>query len=110
MTSIGYFLSSEERTATELIEGAVLAERAGFRKLAISDHFHLFEGEPAVNRQHHLVRVGAGGVLSSLSALWGAACRWSCPDFSIPLWAVRRPDESGSWSGQDRRHRGGGRA
>ena len=40
MTSIGYFLSSEEHTATELVEGAVLAERAGFRKLAISDHFH----------------------------------------------------------------------
>jgi G6PDH family F420-dependent oxidoreductase len=40
MTTIGYFLSSEEHTGPELVEGAVLAERAGFRKAAISDHFH----------------------------------------------------------------------
>jgi G6PDH family F420-dependent oxidoreductase len=40
MTTIGYFLSSEEHTGPELVEGAVLAERAGFRTAAISDHFH----------------------------------------------------------------------
>jgi G6PDH family F420-dependent oxidoreductase len=37
---IGYFLSSEEHTGPELVEGAVLAERAGFDRIAISDHFH----------------------------------------------------------------------
>ena len=40
MTRLGYFLSSEEHTGPELVEGAVLAERAGFRGVAISDHFH----------------------------------------------------------------------
>src|SRR5215211_7044233 len=33
---------------------------------------------------------------------------WSCPGFSIPSGAVRRPDESGSLPGQDRRHPVGG--
>jgi G6PDH family F420-dependent oxidoreductase len=40
MVTLGYFLSSEEHDGPELVEGAVLAERAGFRKAAISDHFH----------------------------------------------------------------------
>ena len=40
MTRLGYFLSSEEHTGPELVEGAVLAERAGFGGIAISDHFH----------------------------------------------------------------------
>src|ERR671925_714396 len=40
MVSLGYFLSSEEHTGRELVEAAVLAERAGFRKATISDHFH----------------------------------------------------------------------
>jgi hypothetical protein len=61
-------------------------------------------------REHHLPpRTNREELLSSLSAL-GASHRvgWSCPGFSIPLWAVRRPDESGSWPGQDRRRRRGG--
>ncbi|HET7684034.1 MAG TPA: TIGR03557 family F420-dependent LLM class oxidoreductase [Marmoricola sp.] len=37
---IGYFLSSEEFTPAQLVEQAVLAERAGFEGLWISDHFH----------------------------------------------------------------------
>ena len=37
---IGYFLSSEEYTPTELIEQAKGAERAGFSGLWISDHYH----------------------------------------------------------------------
>jgi G6PDH family F420-dependent oxidoreductase len=37
---IGYFLSSEEYTPAELIEQARGAERAGFRGLWISDHYH----------------------------------------------------------------------
>ncbi|MDI2125365.1 TIGR03557 family F420-dependent LLM class oxidoreductase [Yinghuangia seranimata] len=40
MTAYGYFLSSEEFTPAQLIEQARLAERAGFTRLAISDHFH----------------------------------------------------------------------
>jgi G6PDH family F420-dependent oxidoreductase len=37
---IGYFLSSEEYTPSQLIEQAKLAEQAGFQGLWISDHFH----------------------------------------------------------------------
>ncbi|MBD0690774.1 TIGR03557 family F420-dependent LLM class oxidoreductase [Streptomyces sp. CBMA123] len=40
MTEFGYFLSSEEFTPAQLVEQARLAERAGFTRLAISDHFH----------------------------------------------------------------------
>lgn len=40
MAEIGYFLSSEEHTGPELVHGAVLAERSGFRRAWISDHFH----------------------------------------------------------------------
>jgi len=38
--TIGYFLSCEEYSPAELIEQAVLAEKAGFDALWISDHFH----------------------------------------------------------------------
>ncbi len=37
---IGYFLSCEEYAPAELVRQAVLAERAGFEALWISDHFH----------------------------------------------------------------------
>jgi G6PDH family F420-dependent oxidoreductase len=40
VTTFGYFLSSEEHTAPHLVQQAVLAERAGFDALWISDHFH----------------------------------------------------------------------
>ena len=40
MATIGYFLSSEEHPGSELVEAAVLAERAGFPAAWISDHFH----------------------------------------------------------------------
>jgi G6PDH family F420-dependent oxidoreductase len=40
MVSLGYFLSSEEHASHQLVEAAVLAERAGFRTATISDHFH----------------------------------------------------------------------
>jgi G6PDH family F420-dependent oxidoreductase len=40
MTTFGYFLSSEEHGPRALVEQAQMAERAGFRKVAISDHFH----------------------------------------------------------------------
>ncbi|MEU9040660.1 MULTISPECIES: TIGR03557 family F420-dependent LLM class oxidoreductase [unclassified Kitasatospora] len=40
MTAFGYFLSCEEFTPAQLVEQARLAERAGFTRLAISDHYH----------------------------------------------------------------------
>jgi G6PDH family F420-dependent oxidoreductase len=40
MTELGYFLSSEEHGPRDLLEQACLAERAGFEKVSISDHFH----------------------------------------------------------------------
>jgi G6PDH family F420-dependent oxidoreductase len=40
MTVFGYFLSSEEHRPEALLEQAVLAERAGFEGLWISDHYH----------------------------------------------------------------------
>ncbi|WP_037606187.1 TIGR03557 family F420-dependent LLM class oxidoreductase [Streptacidiphilus rugosus] len=40
MTEYGYFLSCEEFTPAQLIDQARSAQRAGFTRLAISDHFH----------------------------------------------------------------------
>jgi G6PDH family F420-dependent oxidoreductase len=40
LETIGYHLSSEESTAPELVAIAQAAERAGFRDVQISDHFH----------------------------------------------------------------------
>ncbi|MFF5259701.1 TIGR03557 family F420-dependent LLM class oxidoreductase [Actinomadura viridis] len=40
MTRFGYFLACEEHGPDELVRQAVLAERAGFDALWISDHFH----------------------------------------------------------------------
>ncbi|OPC79677.1 LLM class F420-dependent oxidoreductase [Embleya scabrispora] len=40
MTEYGYFLSCEEFTPEELLDQARRAERAGFTRLAISDHYH----------------------------------------------------------------------
>jgi len=37
---IGYSLSSEEHTPTDLVRLAVRAEEAGFRFAVISDHYH----------------------------------------------------------------------
>lgn len=42
---IGYFLSCEEYRPDELVEQAVLAERAGFSSLWISDHYHPWNDE-----------------------------------------------------------------
>jgi G6PDH family F420-dependent oxidoreductase len=40
MAEIGYFLGSEEHDPLELVDHAQQVERAGFRSLWISDHFH----------------------------------------------------------------------
>ncbi|WP_354637974.1 TIGR03557 family F420-dependent LLM class oxidoreductase [Kitasatospora camelliae] len=44
MTEYGYFLSSEEFTPAELIHQARRAREAGFSRLAISDHYHPWNG------------------------------------------------------------------
>jgi coenzyme F420-dependent glucose-6-phosphate dehydrogenase len=46
MTAIGYALSSEEHTATDLVRHAARAEEAGFSFAVISDHYH-----PWIDRQ-----------------------------------------------------------
>jgi len=48
MTTFGYKLMSEEQGPEALLHNAVLAERAGFDFVAISDHFH-----PWSNKQAH---------------------------------------------------------
>jgi G6PDH family F420-dependent oxidoreductase len=40
VATIGYFLSSEDRNPREIVEGARMAEAAGFPALWLSDHFH----------------------------------------------------------------------
>lgn len=45
MASIGYFLSCEQYGPRELLEQARAAERAGFERLWISDHFHPWNDE-----------------------------------------------------------------
>ena len=40
MTTFGCLLSAEEYTPDQLIDQARLAERAGFTRLAVSDHYH----------------------------------------------------------------------
>ena len=45
MTKLGIFLSSEERSAPELVREALSAEQAGFEFGWISDHFHPWNDE-----------------------------------------------------------------
>jgi G6PDH family F420-dependent oxidoreductase len=45
MPTYGYFLSCEEFGPVELVRQAKLAERAGFQRLWISDHFHPWNGQ-----------------------------------------------------------------
>jgi G6PDH family F420-dependent oxidoreductase len=40
MVAIGYMLACEQRTPKELVQDAILAERAGFDFAVITDHFH----------------------------------------------------------------------
>lgn len=45
MTSYGYMLSTEEHSPAELLQQAEMAERAGFERLWITDHFHPWNHE-----------------------------------------------------------------
>src|SRR5690242_5540860 len=40
MTELGYFLSSEELSPQQLVRAAQVAERAGFDRVWVSDHYH----------------------------------------------------------------------
>jgi coenzyme F420-dependent glucose-6-phosphate dehydrogenase len=66
MTSIGYALSSEEHSPSDLVRHARLAEDAGFEFALISDHFH-----PWIDKQGHSSFVWSvlGGIANATSTL-----------------------------------------
>ncbi|GAA1393943.1 LLM class F420-dependent oxidoreductase [Kitasatospora putterlickiae] len=65
MTAFGYFLSCEEFTPAQLVDQARWAERAGFTRLAISDHYHPWNDEQG----NSPFVWGVIGALSQVSAL-----------------------------------------
>ena len=66
MTSIGYALSSEEHSPSDLVRHAALAEQAGFEFALISDHFH-----PWIDKQGHSPFVWSvlGGIAQATSTM-----------------------------------------
>jgi G6PDH family F420-dependent oxidoreductase len=70
---IGYFLSSEEHSPTELLDQAIGAEEAGFSSIFISDHFH-----PWLDRQGESPFVwsviGAIAARTNLEIMTGVTC------------------------------------
>lgn len=66
MTEIGYTLSSEEHSPTDLVEHARRAENAGFDFLSVSDHYH-----PWISEQGHSPFVWStlGGVATATEAV-----------------------------------------
>ncbi|MET9324906.1 LLM class F420-dependent oxidoreductase [Streptomyces sp. NPDC003038] len=78
MTEFGYFLSCEEFGPADLVRQARMAEKAGFRSLWISDHFH-----PWNHRQGHSPFVWSViGALSQSTAL-PVETAVTCPTFRI---------------------------
>src|SRR5947207_3102460 len=73
MTELGIFLSSEEQGPTALVRTAQLAERAGFTKALVSDHFH-----PWIDRQGESPFVwsvvGAIGATTGMEVTTGVTC------------------------------------
>jgi G6PDH family F420-dependent oxidoreductase len=73
MPEIGVFLSSEEHGPSHLVAQAQLAERAGFRSVFISDHFH-----PWIDRQGESPFVwsviGAISASTDLTVTTGVTC------------------------------------
>jgi coenzyme F420-dependent glucose-6-phosphate dehydrogenase len=74
MVTLGYKLSSEEQTATDLISLAARAEESGFRFGMISDHFH-----PWIDKQGQAPFVwsiigGISQVTRNLSIVTGVTC------------------------------------
>lgn len=70
---LGYFLSSEEHSPTELLDQAIAAEEAGFSSIFISDHFH-----PWLDRQAQSPFVwsviGAIAARTKLEIMTGVTC------------------------------------
>src|SRR2546423_2991657 len=73
--------------------------------------FHLFEGGPGVKVRHHLL--GRDRTLRSAQFSFGAlgaSCRLELSRLLNSVVGLRRPDESGSWPGQDWGRRDGNMA
>lgn len=78
MVEFGYFLSSEEHGAQDLVRQAQLAEHAGIRSVWISDHFHPWlddQGESA------FVWCTIGGIAATTELRVTTAV--TCPTFRI---------------------------
>ncbi|MGQ0629817.1 MAG: TIGR03557 family F420-dependent LLM class oxidoreductase [Sporichthyaceae bacterium] len=78
MTDFGFFLSAEELGPRQLIETAQSAERAGFDRIWVSDHFHPWtqaQGESA------FVWAVLGGIAASTQLQMTTAV--TCPTFRI---------------------------
>jgi coenzyme F420-dependent glucose-6-phosphate dehydrogenase len=74
MTAIGYALSSEEHSPSDLVRHAALAEDAGFEFALISDHFH-----PWIDKQGHSAFVwsvlgGIAGATRTMQIGTGVTC------------------------------------
>jgi G6PDH family F420-dependent oxidoreductase len=79
MALIGIALSSEERTASELVDAAAKAEQAGFRAGWISDHFHPWIDEQG---ESPFVWSALGGIARETSSMsWITAV--TCPTVRI---------------------------
>src|SRR3954449_9487708 len=66
MPTLGIFLSSEERSAPELVDLAARGEQAGFAKAWISDHFHPWLDEQG---QSPFVWTVLGGIAAATDRL-----------------------------------------
>lgn len=76
---IGYFLSSEEFGPKQLIEQAVKAQRAGFRDLWISDHFHPWNDEQG----HSSFVWSVIGAIAQAAPGMGVTTAVTCPTVRI---------------------------
>lgn len=78
MTKFGYFLSGEELSGQQIVDGAQQAERVGFDRIWVSDHFH-----PWMSRQGQspFVWTVLGGVAATTRLHMTTAV--TCPTFRI---------------------------
>jgi G6PDH family F420-dependent oxidoreductase len=78
MTEIGYLLASEEHDGTTLVQQAIQAEEAGFRRVWISDHYH-----PWIDRQGQSPFVWSviGGIATATGLRLATAV--TCPTYRL---------------------------
>jgi G6PDH family F420-dependent oxidoreductase len=76
---IGYFLSSEEFGPRELVDQAIKAQKAGFRDLWISDHFHPWNDEQG----HSSFVWSTIGAISQAAPGMGVTTAVTCPTVRI---------------------------